>query len=82
MVTQSHDLRRGKETINIPQGQADLFALRVPAYAARADISPRHIYRLIEEGVIPVIRLGRRCVLIPVEQADAALMAFATGGES
>lgn len=38
-------------------------AYTVPEVAARLGVTARHIYRLVETGEIPCIRLGRRVVI-------------------
>ena len=38
-------------------------------FAARANISKRFLQELCAEGVLPTVKLGRRCVRIPVERA-------------
>ena len=48
--------------------------------AARYSISPRHLDSLIKDGIIPSIRLGKRCIRIPVSQADAYLKSLQIGG--
>ena len=37
---------------------------------------------LIEDGVMPIIKFGRKTVLIPVRQATESLLALAKVGES
>ena len=37
---------------------------------------------LIQDGVIPVIKMGYRTVRIPVRQATESILALARGGES
>ena len=49
--------------------------------AARYSISLREVRRLTANGFLPTVRLGRRCVRIPVEAADRAMLELATGGE-
>lgn len=39
-------------------------AMTVPQVAALLDMSPRAVYRAVEAGVIPCVRIGRR-ILIP-----------------
>ena len=57
-----------------------------PIYATRAQIaerysiSKRHLDYLIKDGVIPSVRLGKRCLRIPIAQADAYLESLQTGG--
>lgn len=48
--------------------------------ALRYSISVRKLDYLIEDGVIPVIRLSKRCLRIPVAKADEALAKLQTGG--
>ena len=57
-----------------------------PVYATRAQIaerysiSKRHLDYLIRDGVIPSVRLGKRCLRIPIAKADAYLESLQTGG--
>ena len=48
--------------------------------AARYSISPRYLDYLIKDGIIPSVRLGKRCIRIPVSQADAYLKSLQIGG--
>lgn len=48
--------------------------------AKRYSISIRKLDYLIEDGVIPAARLGKRCLRIPVERADAIIARLETGG--
>lgn len=50
------------------------------AAAKRYSVHVNYLDRLIAEGVIPTVKLGRRCVRIPVTLADSALEQLATGG--
>jgi hypothetical protein len=47
--------------------------------AARYSISPRHLDYLIKDGIIPSVRLGKRCLRIPVSEADAYVKSLQTG---
>jgi excisionase family DNA binding protein len=40
----------------------------------------RYISMLIEQGIIPSVKLGRRCIRIPIAKADEALESLTTGG--
>lgn len=48
--------------------------------ATRYALSLRTVDSLLSDGVLPAVRLSARCIRIPREQADAALMRFRTGG--
>ncbi|MGE9296580.1 MAG: hypothetical protein ACQKBV_09865 [Puniceicoccales bacterium] len=50
------------------------------SFADAGDFSLRYVDELIKGGVIPAVKLGRRCVRIPVPEAWTALMAYKTGG--
>ena len=50
-------------------------------FAKRWSMSLRALDNLTADGIVPTIKLGRRLVRIPVEAADAALMAYTTGGK-
>ncbi|MDR2982569.1 MAG: hypothetical protein LBV12_10030 [Puniceicoccales bacterium] len=56
--------------------------LRPEQYAEHIGISKRHLLRFVSSGLIPSIRLGHRCVLIPVAEADATLLKLSTGGKA
>ena len=57
-------------------------AMTRKSFAERWELSERHVNKLAYDGVIPVIKLGRRCSRIPIAEADAALMAFMKGGKT
>lgn len=38
-------------------------------FAARLNVSKRFLQQLCANGVIPTVKLGRRCVRIPVKRA-------------
>ena len=46
----------------------------------RYSLSLRYLSELIDAQVIPVIRLGRKCVRIPVKAADEKLLSYQIGG--
>ena len=46
------------------------------------NLGKRKLQYLIEDGVIPIIKLGHRTVRIPVRQATESLLALAKVGES
>ena len=46
----------------------------------RYAVSLRHLDGLICAGVIPSVRLGKRCIRIPVEKADASIESLTIGG--
>jgi len=48
--------------------------------ATRYSISLRHLDYLIRDGIVPSVRLGKRCLRIPVEEADKIVHALQTGG--
>lgn len=48
--------------------------------ASRISISVRHLDDLVRAGIIPSVRLGRKCVRIPVVGLDSALKRLETGG--
>lgn len=50
--------------------------------AQRYSFSLRHIDNLICAGLIPTVKLSKKCVRIPVDQADAAFDQLVTGGRS
>jgi hypothetical protein len=51
-------------------------AMSVPHFAARYDVSSRFIAGLVSRGVLPVLRLGRKCVRVKLPEADIALAEF------
>lgn len=54
--------------------------MRPANYAKRIGCSRRHVERLMNRGVLPFIKTGHRTVLIPLQEADAALLKLAVGG--
>lgn len=44
--------------------------------AKHLSISPRHLSRLVRDGVVPCIRLGHKCVLFEPEKVRKALLKF------
>ena len=59
--------------------QAAVLISRVAA-AKRYAISTRSLDRLISEGAVPVVRLSKRCVRVPVAEADEFFRRLVTGG--
>ena len=45
-------------------------------YAQRWRVGLRSVDRWLSEGRLPHVRIGRRCIRIPVKEADAALEKF------
>jgi hypothetical protein len=68
------DINRDTETQVVAMRRAD--------FAKRWSICLRALDHLVTAGIVPTVKLGKRCVRIPVEQADAALMAYQTGGKA
>ena len=60
------------------EAHSPLYATRAQI-AARYYISLRHLDYLIEDGIIPTVRLGKRCIRIPVSEADACVKSLQTG---
>lgn len=58
--------------------QADCRALTRKSFAARWEISERFVNNLIHDGILPVVKLGRKCVRIPTEEGDTALLRYQT----
>ena len=54
----------------------DQRGLSFPHFAARYDVSPRFIAELAKKGVLPVLRLGRKCVRVKLPEGDIALAEF------
>lgn len=66
-----------------PQGHSsDVLLIERKTAAARYSMSKRQLDYLIEGGVIPAVRIGKRGLRIPVAQADAALLGMAVKGPS
>jgi hypothetical protein len=61
------------------EAHSPLYATRAQI-AARYYISLRHLDYLIEDGIIPTVRLGKRCIRIPLDKADASLESLIIGG--
>ena len=55
--------------------------MRRKDFALRWSICLRTLDDLVTAGIVPTIKLGKRCVRIPVETADAALMAYIANGK-
>jgi hypothetical protein len=43
-------------------------------FATRWNLSPRYVSDLIADKVLPSVKLGRRCLRIPIPEADEALL--------
>ena len=43
-------------------------------FAKRWDVSPRYVSELISDKVLPSVKMGRRCVRIPIPEGDDALI--------
>ncbi len=56
--------------------ESPLFITRKTA-CARYELSLPTLDRLINEGVIPVVKIGRRLIRIPKKTADKALLGLA-----
>ncbi len=48
------------------------------ALARRYDVSARQIQLWTTNGLLPVVKLGRRCVRYPVTECDAVIEKFKT----
>jgi excisionase family DNA binding protein len=55
-----------------PRDKAPAQAVRIPDLARRLSISPRLAFRMVQEGVVRSVRVGR-CVLIPVSEIERFL---------
>lgn len=51
-------------------------AITKQRFADRWDVTERYIEILIKDNVLPVVKLGKRCVRVPVVEGDAALMRY------
>lgn len=67
------------ENISCKEAHIPLYATRAQI-AARYSISPRHLDYLIKDGIIPSVRLGKRCLRIPISEADSYVKSLQTGG--
>ena len=56
-------------------------ALTRASFAKRWELSERYVSILIAENILPSIKLGRRCVRVPVKEADAALLGYIQHGK-
>lgn len=61
--------------------ETEVVAIKRAEFAKRWSMCLRQLDHLVEAGIVPTIKLGRRMVRVPVKQADAALMAYQTGGK-
>lgn len=65
---------------------AETNCMDLPKYINRAQaakrygVSIRKLDYLIEDGIIPAARLGKRCLRIPVHRADEVIARLVTGG--
>jgi len=50
--------------------------------AKRYGLCLRYVSILIEQGILPSVKLGRRCVRLPVEKCDKALESLEVGGRA
>jgi hypothetical protein len=64
------------EQIDHTSNQNDCRALTRKSFAARWEISERFVNILIHDGILPVVKLGRKCVRIPIEEGDKALLRY------
>lgn len=48
----------------------------------RYALSLRKFDQLVQAGVVPAIRIGRRGIRIPVQKADEAFLALSVGGKA
>lgn len=64
---------------NHAEAEAPLLLNREAA-AKRFAISTRFLAELTAEGVLPVVRLGRRCVRWPLAECDEIILRYKTGG--
>ena len=71
-----------KDTEQKTDTETQVVALRRKDFAKRWSICLRTLDELVTAGIVPTIKLGRRCVRIPLDKADAALMAYTTGGKA
>ncbi|MDR2982568.1 MAG: hypothetical protein LBV12_10025 [Puniceicoccales bacterium] len=55
---------------------------RPEGYARRLGCSKRHVERLMKRGIVPFIKTGYRTVLIPMAEADEALLKLAVGNKT
>lgn len=63
------------------QEKSDIILMTRKEASQRYSVSLRNIDYLIHDSVIPTIKLGRRCIRIPVADADKAILQFRTGGK-
>ena len=63
---------------NTKTTQSDCRALTRKSFAERWEISERFVNILIRDGILPVVKLGRKCVRVPINEGDAALLEFKT----
>lgn len=73
--TYSKDTEKNTGTKN------QVIAMRRKDFCTRWSICLRTLDDLVTAGIVPTIKLGKRCVRIPVEPADAALMAYMANGK-
>ena len=49
--------------------------------AKRYAVSLRQIASMLAGGVLPRVKLGRKCIRIPIQEADTTMRRLVTGGE-
>lgn len=76
MPTQEHR----NQITHLKQADAGQIYATREQIAVRYAISKRKLDYLIKDGLIPSVRLGKRCLRIPIAKADACIESIQTGG--
>ena len=51
-----------------------LRAVTREVFAQRWDVSPRYVSELISDKILPSVKMGRRCLRIPIPEGDDTLI--------
>ena len=65
-----------RENMESRTGESDLRFLTRPEAARRYRVGLRTIDRWIREGRLPKVQLGARCIRLPQQLCDAAVLKF------
>ena len=70
-----------KQASHTTETETECRAMTRASFAKRWELSERYVSILIAENILPSIKLGRRCVRVPIKEADAALMGYIQHGK-
>jgi|GEM_PF-2950009 len=70
-----------KQASHTTETETECRAMTRGSFAKRWELSERYVSILIADNILPSIKLGRRCVRVPVAEADAALLGYIQHGK-